>query len=132
MKIYSNVLDDDALHLATATVPGLGFEQFSHLRDPRIRSRGWDIRLCRAGSRRRFNTGRHGAGEDGAASHADHGWFLAALYERDPAMAVRGAAPYDSRDDFRRTTQGAFRLPRPEDGTRPAQIRLPFPFERTT
>jgi hypothetical protein len=126
MRIYSDRLDPAALRLALAVTAGLGFERYEPISRPRLRSRGWNILLHRAGSSRRFNTGRYGAGEEGAASYSDWGWYLSALYQRDPDMLVAGQ--YSGRDDFHRRTQGAFRLPRPEDGT-DVQRHVPWRHE---
>jgi hypothetical protein len=115
MKVYSDKLTEQDLRVTLSTavntyVPGhCGFEKFEHLARPRLASRGWDVLLYRAGSRRPFATGRHGAGDRGAARYDDYGLWLAALYDLDPDMQVRGQYPYKGRDDFHRATEGKFR-----------------------
>lgn len=116
MKIYSDTLTsadlDAAVRAANAhTLPDpsggrIGFERYRALQRPRIRSRGWDVLLYRTGSRMHFNSGTHGAGEEGAASWGDYGWFLAELFERDPGMH---AAYYRDRGHFHEATGGKFR-----------------------
>lgn len=115
MKIYSDTLTSADLDAATSAASthsstgSIGFERYRALRKPRIRTRGWDILLYRNGSRKHFNTGQHGAGDDGAASWDDYGWFLAELFERDPGLH---AAYYRDREHFHQATRGQF-LPDP-------------------
>lgn len=117
MKIYSDTLTSADLDAAVRAASeharsappfagSIGFERYRALQRPRIRSRGWDLLLYRTGSRMHFNTGNHGAGEEGAASWGDYGWFLAALFERDPGMH---AAYYRDRGHFHEATRGKFR-----------------------
>ena len=111
MKIYSDTLSGADLDAATSAASEhagapVGFERYRELARPRIRARGWDILLYRTGSRMHFNTGQHGAGEDGAASWDDWGWFLAELYGRDPGMR---AAHYSSAAAFHEATGGRYR-----------------------
>jgi hypothetical protein len=107
--IYSSTLDETDLARALAAAPGLGFAEIERLDGTRLAARGWRLSLCRAGSLRRFNTGTHGGGEQGAASRDDWGHFLAALYEADPRMRFRGGvSPYENRDDFRCQTRFAY------------------------
>jgi hypothetical protein len=100
MKIYSDVLLTADF---TTALPGSAF-YFEHLRPlekVRLRQRGWEVLMGRAGSRRTFNSGQFGAEGQGAASWDEWGTFLAALYEKDPEMR---AGPYKSRADFHRET----------------------------
>ena len=132
MKIYSNTLTSGDLNAAISAANqhtqrdpdnpfhgSIGFERCRSLARPRVRARGWDVLLHRTGSTMHFNTGMHGAGEDGAASWDDWGWFLAALYEQDPGMR---AAYYTSAEDFHRSTGNAFR-PGGSPRLRPEQAR---------
>ena len=108
MKIYSDTLTPGDLSgaLMDAGVM-LYFEKHERIFNTRVRAHGWDLLLGNRNSRRRFNTGGHGAGEQGAASRADWGRFLAALYERDPNMAVP-TGRYISREDFHAKTRYAY------------------------
>jgi hypothetical protein len=119
MKIYSNVLTGGDLSAAIRTANehsgrmagdpfagSIGFERYRELARPRIRARGWDVLLYRIGSTMHFNSGKYGAGEQGAASWDDWGWFLAELFRRDPVMR---AAYYDGEADFHRATRNGFR-----------------------
>lgn len=100
MKIYSDILTTADF---TPCLPDSRF-YFEHLRPLEkvlLRARGWEVLIGRQGSRRRFNTGTHGAGCEGAATHDEWGEFLAALYEKDPDMR---AGHYRSKGDFHATT----------------------------
>jgi hypothetical protein len=123
MRIYTeNIITGADMYNSLAAVPGLGFEHYAPLPRPRLAARGWDILLRRAGSSRHFNSGQRGAGDEGAASWADYGWFLAALYAIDPTMKVRGGGNYDSADDFHAQTRDAFLGTRPP-GTTAVRVR---------
>lgn len=126
MKIYSNVLTgadlDAAIRAANEHTPRrdvdpfygiIGFERCRELSRTRIRARGWDVLLYRIGSTAHFNTGQYGAGEEGAASWDDWGWFLAGLYRHDPVMR---AGYYNGEADFHRATRNGFR-PEAEGGS---------------
>jgi hypothetical protein len=116
MKVYSDILTEQDLRVALAEAvntctPGhCGFERLAPLPRPRLRSRGWDVLLHRAGGRP-FNTGKRGSEYSertgaGAASWDDYGRWLAALYELDPAMR---AGYYLSRENFHLSTDGKYR-----------------------
>jgi hypothetical protein len=122
VKIYSNTLTSAdlsaAIQAANQHTPSqdgdpfhgtIGFERYRELTRPRVRARGWDVLLYRTGSTMHFNSGRYGAGEQGAASWDDYGWFLAELFRRDPALH---AAYYRDETDFHRATRNGFK---PED-----------------
>lgn len=107
MRIYSDgdILKDGGM---TAALPaGIGFETFKPmLGTPRVRRFAWDVRLTREGSRRAFNTGKHGASRDrGAASWDDYGVWIARLYDRDPLARI---GPYSSRENFHAKTHGNY------------------------
>jgi hypothetical protein len=112
MKIYSDTLTAGEVRMAATDVNGsrlggqIGFETFEPMQSPRKRRRGWNVRLYRIGSQRHFNTGTHGAGDQGAADWDDYGAFLAALYEKD-SRAVAGY--YTGRENFHRSTDGKYR-----------------------
>jgi hypothetical protein len=106
MKFYSDTLTPEDFRAALSVAAGLGLEEFTPLTRPKLRRHGWNLRLSRAGSRRPFSSGQSGATGAGAASWADYGWFIAALYKRDPGMQ---AGSYKDRDDFHAKTEGAFR-----------------------
>jgi hypothetical protein len=114
MKIWSDVLTDHDLWQAQQAASqvsnaegkgNVGFERMRALKAPRVRRAGWDVLLYRIGSRRHFNTGTYGAGEDGAASWDDYGWFIAVLFERDPGARI---AHYNGREAFHAATRNKF------------------------
>jgi hypothetical protein len=114
VKIYSNVLNDhdiwQAINAASqaSTDAGhghVGAERFRDIRNPRVRRHGWDLLLYRAGSRRHFNTGTYGAGDQGAASWDDYGWFIAVLFERDPGARI---GHYTGRENFHAATRDKY------------------------
>lgn len=123
MKVYSDTLTDADLDAATTAASShnpapsgdyqftgiVGFETCRKMTRPQIRKRGWDVRLYRIGSTRHFNTGQWGAGDDGAASYDDYGWFIAELFARDPQARI---AEYDGAANFHTVTNDAFK---PED-----------------
>jgi hypothetical protein len=116
VKIYSDTLTDEDIQLAltngvNSRVAGhCGFETFKR-RTGRVNlaQRCWDVLLFRAGSKRPFASGTRGAGDQGAATWDDYGYFLEALYQVDPAMKVRVTANYNGRDHFHRQTHDAYR-----------------------
>ena len=106
MKIYSDVLTGQAL---TRALPaGCGFEKLAVILKPKLRRNAWRVLLYRNGSRRHFNTGKYGAGDEGAASYDDYGRWLARLYELDHLTLVVGSQRYESREDFHKKTGGKF------------------------
>lgn len=108
MKIYSDKLTAGELSMALSDAGGiLYFAKYERIFNTRVRAHGWNLLLGRLDSRRRFNTGGKGAGERGAASRDDWGRFLAALYERDPNMAVP-TGRYTCREDFHAETRYAY------------------------
>jgi hypothetical protein len=137
MRIYSNVLTsadlDAAIRAANERTPTrdvdpfyglIGFERCLRLNRTRIRARGWDVLLYRTGSTMHFNSGQHGAGEEGAASWDDWGWFLAELYLRDPVMR---AGSYNGEAEFHRATRNGFK---PEDKGGSPRLLSPLARQR--
>lgn len=105
MKIWSDVLTTQDIRIAQRTVTGVRIERMTGISRPRVRRHGWNVLLGRPSSNRHFNTGKHGAGDFGAATWDDYGRFLAVLFERDPGMR---AAYYEGRDRFHVATKGKF------------------------
>lgn len=105
MKVYSDgsILNDGGL--AAALPRGVTLDTLRPITRPRVRRFGWLVRLYRAGSRRAFNTGKHGAGDRGAATWDDYGAWIARLYDRDPLARI---GPYTSRENFHEATHGKY------------------------
>lgn len=119
MRIYSNILTSHDLGAAIRAVNAhrlppsswdhsgrIGFEVLTTIPRPRLRAHGWNVLLYRIGSQRRFNSGTHGAGCEGAASWDDWGEFLAVLFQRDPKLRV--GRNYDGFAQFHAATQNKF------------------------
>lgn len=102
MKVYSDVLTGP--DLLRAVPRGCQLELVT-IRSPRVRARGWVVRLSRPSSRRHFNTGQYGAGDFGAASWDDHGVWMAALFAIDPSARL---AHWDGVEAFTEGTHGAY------------------------
>lgn len=103
MKVYSDTLTRS--DLAAALSEGVSLDEVSEIRRPRVRSRGWNVRLRRWGSARHTNTGRYGAGEQGAASYDDHGYWMARLFKKDPHARISW---WDGREQFEEGTKGRY------------------------
>lgn len=105
MKVYSDVFTErDMCDAAQA----LSLEvEYTTIRRPRVRSRGWNVSLIDPHGRRRKNSGTHGAGEPGAASYTQHGHWMALLYNIDPRATI---AFYKSAENFHQTTKDQFRV----------------------
>lgn len=61
--------------------------------------------------RRRTNSGQWGAGYEWAATFDEWGWFLAALFDADPAARCGSTTfpVYANREDFHDRTHGVYR-----------------------
>lgn len=112
MKIYSDTLQRSDLGVALIAA-GLNDERVyvdecMALPSPRLRQRGWKVRLTCTRSNRHRNSGTHGAAtwEMPAASWDQHGRWMAELFERDPNARISN---YNGRDDFHRATKGKYR-----------------------
>lgn len=103
MKIYSDKLTTQDLFDKIRSP--LSFERLDIIEHPRVRSKGWDVLLSNDNSNRHFNTGTHGAGEQGAASWDDYGRFIARLYEIDPEARI---GIYNDARQFNHDTQGVY------------------------
>ena len=95
MKVYSDTLTRD--DMLDALPKGVSLDECEPIHNPRVRSQGWNVQLRRWGSERHVNTGQWGAGEQGAASYDDHGWWMAELFDRDPSARI---ANWDGRESF--------------------------------
>jgi hypothetical protein len=95
MKVYSDTLTRD--DMLDALPKGVSLDECEPIQNPRVRTHGWNVRLRRWGSSRHVNSGNYGAGEQGAASWDDHGWWMAELFERDPSARI---ANWDGRESF--------------------------------
>lgn len=104
MRAYSDFLTASDLRNA---VPGGCTLELLTIDAPRVRRHGWDVKLRRPASARHENTGRYGAGAEGAASWDDYGVWMAALFALDPAFKI---ANYDGREDFEAQTDGAYQV----------------------
>jgi hypothetical protein len=103
LKIYADKIERRDLF---ATLPmGVSLDCESIGR-PRVRSRGWTVRLERPGSTHWRNSGQYGAENVRAASWDDHGVWLSRLFDIDPAARL---GPYDGREKFHLETKGAYR-----------------------
>ena len=107
MKIYSETLTEADLRKAPPA--GTSLTKVEAVSAPRPRTHAWKVQLGRAGSRRPFNSGTFGADGEGAASWDDWGWFLSALYQRDPQMIAGGTGLYKDAGDFHAKTHDTFR-----------------------
>lgn len=105
MRIYSDTLNRDHL-IDAARSARVGFDTLETLRNTRVRSHGWLVRLI-GSSRRPRNTGTVGADTGGTwpATWNEHGHFMAALYSIDPNARI---AYYNNLDEFNFMTKGAF------------------------
>lgn len=102
MKLYSDHLELDDLH---ACLPcGCELEALRIAR-PRVRTRGWTVRLTAVSGARWTNTGTHGAGYDKAATWDQYGEWMAGLFDIDPHARI---AFYDGRADFHRQTRDQY------------------------
>lgn len=124
MRIHTNALTSadlrDALKTTGLRAEGVALD-FCTEHASRSRARGLEFRLEARPGRDRFgkvrtrrNTGSYGA-EDAfspmftaAATYAEHGVWMAELYERDPDAIV---GYYKSREHYHRSTRGEFATP---------------------
>lgn len=111
MKLRSDIITHETLVTAAHEVlPHSWLEGYRGFR-PRGFTHGHDFlwwTTNETGKRRKPNSGGHGAnGVTGyAPTYDEWGWFLAKLYEIDPAMS---ATYYKNAADFHAQTDGKFR-----------------------
>lgn len=106
MKIYSDILTRD--DMLDALPKGVTLDECYPIHGARVRSQGWNVRLRRWGSNRNTNSGQWGAGEKGAATYDDHGWWMAQLFDRDPDARISW---WNGRDEFNRETDHKYATP---------------------
>ncbi len=108
MKIHSNVLTHDhfadAAHYASKASGGEVWTIREDERGSRSHARAFDVILVGDGT---FGRRRTMSGEGIAATWAQWGHFLAALYRIDPNAK---AGPYNGADDFHGQTREAFHI----------------------
>ena len=109
MKVYSDKLVSADLWPLPA---GVHFEVLQEIARPKVRTRGWTIRLGRytpsAEGAYRLNPGTGGRGIDHsvyAAGYRAHGEWMARLFEIDPDARIAG---YEGVADFHAQTRGEF------------------------
>lgn len=119
MRIHSDVFTRDDFQRALRDAGLVAHDVILDVCEPhgsRRRLRGFEIQLAAVreyngkSKRRRRNSGIYGArGEEEvwAATYAEHGLWMAQLYEKDPDAIV---GPYKDRDDFDDKTRNEFRI----------------------
>lgn len=126
MKVYTRTLNGRDLHAAmqraheAGTVPAhVDIEELSTHRTQTPGLYAFTFRLASAtklpgDKRRRRNSGSYGADELWAATHDEHGHWMAQVFEADPDAAI-GWSPrtpqYTGRADFHAKTEGAYAIP---------------------
>jgi hypothetical protein len=103
LKIYADKIERRDLY---AMLPLGVFLDCENITRPRVRPRGWIVRLEKPTSSRWRNSGQHGAESVRAASWDDHGKWFAKLFDIDPGARL---GPYDGREEFHLATKGAYR-----------------------
>lgn len=115
MKIWSDTLSMQDLHDAAREVRADFAGCKIHLEDGLTlhvgpRTRRFDgVKLRAVHGFRRPNSGRDGG--DSAkwcASYAEHGWWMARVFRKDPHARILGALDYRGEDTFHDLTYGAF------------------------
>lgn len=106
MKIYSDTLSTDDLYAALPDRVHL--DGLCPITRPRVRRRGWIVKLTGTSTRHR-NSGSYGAAswESTPATWDEHGQWMARLYELDPEARI---TYYANRDQFHAMTKNAYRV----------------------
>lgn len=102
MKIYADKIERRDLF---ATLPRGVSLDCQDIARPRVRSRGWTVRLERPGGSRWRNSGQYGAESVRAASWDDHGEWFAKLFEIDSNARI---GCYDDAEHFHRATDNRY------------------------
>lgn len=126
MKIHTDKITLADLYAATRDIPGAYLDDVAYA-GSRSRDHAFWVSLESDGTpdqhgaprRHKRNSGHRGAHPGYAASYADWGHWLAALFDIDPDAI---ASSYKGRDDFHAQTKGAFETEQPDDyGPTPEQ-----------
>lgn len=109
MKVYSDTLTLNDLFEAARQVPNVYVDTpVEIISNPRVRSRGYVVRLGSTVSNRYRNSGTAGAkvwDDSMAASWDDHGHWMARLFDIDPDARI---AHYSNANDFHVSTRYAY------------------------